>query len=207
MSLDDFLSPDRPEVGLQKYARDLVTQHEDLYNAYQSDPIDFNYRINKVLDSFVSRYSVLLDKDALRELTLPADMSQGALEKSLREPKTKRGKLLLGVLLGLPSFYSTYRNVASQTQDSSVAGLEVSKDVLESFLPFGETLTQKGGYVLEKLLGSTPIQREINYKLRDAIFTEFGLSTLQDRNKVAARSYKGVQNRDKNIISARNAFV
>lgn len=210
MGLEQFLDPKQPQTGLQAYAAKYIEENDELKRMYELNPTDFSYRVNRILDDLVERYGKLLDNRTLRELTTVASGAKEVIDRSTlnkKEIKTVKGKLLISLLPIIPGLYSVYRNTVNTTRDKKAAALEVMKDIIDNTVPFGEELTEKGGYVLERFFGGTPMQRHIRYNLVKALNEEFGIDSATARFNDRSRKYSGVGNRSKNIISPSVAIV
>ncbi len=200
MSLEKFLDPNLDEVGLQRNARDYALSHPELISLYRENPTEFAYRFKKVVDSVAQRYLKLLAEynpsvsTQIAQLAADSKVSQRASNKLEEKLGSKgfrfpKGFGLFSLVSGIPSMISHYGAIKRETGDSTVASYIAFQDMFKAAIPFGDSLLNELSQSSEMMLGTTPLQKHIDYKLRDELRREFNLGTINSRIRTANTNY------------------
>lgn len=192
MTLEEFLDPNLDEVGLQRSAKRYALKNPELAELYKKDPVGFAYRFKRVVDDIAHRYLHLI---AEFNPTLSQKITQGIassrvsqkvsnrlenklMSKGLKLPK---GFGLYSIISGIPSIFSHYGAIKKDTGDSYAASYVALQDMIKSAVPFSDSLVDD--------LGAIPMQKHIEYKMRDELRKEFGLSSINSRTKASNSNY------------------
>lgn len=200
MSLENFLNPNLDQVGLQRNARDYALSHPELTSLYKENPVEFAYRFKRVVDSVAQRYLRLLSEynpsvsTQVAQLAVDSKFSEKASNKLEQKLGSKgfrfpKGFGLFSLISGIPSMVSHYGAIKKETGDRAVASYIAFQDLLKAAVPFGDSLLTELSQSSEMVLGTTPLQKHIDYKLRDELRREFNLGSINTRIKAANRNY------------------